>query len=87
MVGGWSNNFDGPEDWNIVTEPMAGVDGRQVKVSRGRFLGGSSGVNGTLCIRGTGQDFDDWELPGWSGVEMFAAMRKVCTPFLFIFPF
>ncbi|KAK4986798.1 hypothetical protein LTR50_005093 [Elasticomyces elasticus] len=79
MVGGWSKNFDGPEDWNIVTKAMDGVDGRQVKVSRGRFLGGSSGVNGTLCIRGCKQDFDDWELPGWSGEEVFAAMRKAET--------
>ncbi|KAH0398527.1 alcohol oxidase, partial [Aureobasidium melanogenum] len=76
MVGGWSKNFDTPQDWNIVTEPTPGIDNRQVKVSRGRFLGGSSGVNGTLCIRGTEQDYDDWELEGWSGKEMFEAMRK-----------
>ena len=44
--------FDSETDWNIVTEPMSSVGDRQVKVSRGRFLGGSSGVNGTLCIRG-----------------------------------
>ena len=30
----------------------------------------------TFCIRGTKQDFDDWNLPGWSGEEMYAAMRK-----------
>lgn len=77
MVGGWSKNFDTPQDWNIVTEPTPGIDNRQVKVSRGRFLGGSSGVNGTLCIRGTEQDYDDWELEGWSGKEMFEAMKKV----------
>ncbi|KAH0274669.1 alcohol oxidase, partial [Aureobasidium melanogenum] len=76
MVGGWSKNFDTPQDWNIVTEPTPGIDNRQVKVSRGRFLGGSSGVNGTLCIRGTEQDYDDWDLEGWSGKEMFEAMRK-----------
>ena len=76
MVGASNKNFDGPEDWNIVTEPMNGVDNRQVKVTRGRFLGGSSGVNGTLCIRGAKQDYDDWNLPGWSGEEFFAAMRK-----------
>lgn len=40
---------------------MKGVDGRQVKLSRGRFLGGSSGVNGTLVVKGTKQDYDDWE--------------------------
>ncbi|KAB8207484.1 hypothetical protein BDV34DRAFT_191791 [Aspergillus parasiticus] len=76
MTGGWSNNFDSETDWNIVTTPMKGVDNRQVKLSRGRFLGGCSGCNGTLCVRGSKQDYDDWELEGWSGEEFFAAMRK-----------
>ncbi|KAJ5757584.1 Glucose-methanol-choline oxidoreductase [Penicillium nucicola] len=76
MAGGWSNNFDAETDWNLVTPPMAGVDNRQVKLSRGRFLGGSSGCNGTLCIRGSKQDYDDWGLEGWSGEEFFEAMRK-----------
>lgn len=56
---------------------MAGVANRQVKLSRGRFLGGSSGCNGTLCIRGNKQDYDDWGLDGWSGEEFFKYMRKV----------
>lgn len=73
----WSNNFDGETDWNIVTEPMESVHGRQVKLSRGRFLGGSSGVNGTLCIRGTKQDYDDWGLDEWTGDKMFDYMAKV----------
>ncbi|KAI9370410.1 hypothetical protein BJX61DRAFT_96484 [Aspergillus egyptiacus] len=76
MAGGWSNNFDSETDWNIVTTPMTGVDNRQVKLSRGRFLGGSSGCNGTLAIRGCKQDYDDWGLEGWSGEEFFDAMKK-----------
>jgi choline dehydrogenase-like flavoprotein len=72
-----SQNFDTEADWNIVTEPSPGANGRQVKASRGRFLGGSSGVNGTLCIRGTKQDYDDWNMPGWSGEEVFGYMKKV----------
>jgi choline dehydrogenase-like flavoprotein len=76
MVGGWSQNFDKETDWNITTQSMKGVDGRQVKVSRGRFLGGSSGVNGTLCIRGSKQDYDDWGLEGWDGEEMMRYMSK-----------
>ncbi|KIW56986.1 hypothetical protein PV05_05593 [Exophiala xenobiotica] len=79
MAGGWSKNFDSETDWNLITPPMNGVDGRQVKLSRGKFLGGSSGVNGTLCIRGCKQDYDDWNLPGWSGEEMFQYMRKAET--------
>lgn len=72
----WSKNFDSETDWNIVTEPMNSVNDRQVKVSRGRFLGGSSGVNGTLCIRGTKQDYDDWGMEEWTGDKMFGYMAK-----------
>lgn len=75
----WSKNFDSETDWNIVTEPMSSIDNRQVKVSRGRFLGGSSGVNGTLCIRGTKQDYDDWGMEEWTGDKMFGYMAKVCS--------
>lgn len=76
-AGSWSNNFDTEADWNMITPPMKGVNNRQVKLSRGRFLGGCSGCNGTLCIRGCKQDFDDWGLAGWSGEEFFHYMRKV----------
>ena len=79
MVGGWINNVDTEMDWNLTTEPMPGVGGRQVHVYRGRFLGGSSGMNGTLCIRGTKQDYDDWGLAGWSGEEMFQYMARAET--------
>ncbi|KAJ5578627.1 uncharacterized protein N7459_007591 [Penicillium hispanicum] len=76
MTGGWSNLFDSETDWNFITPPMPGVSNRQVKLSRGRFLGGCSGCNGTLCIRGCKQDYDDWGLEGWSGEEFFTSMRK-----------
>jgi len=77
MAGGWSQNFDTPQDWSLVSEPMKGIDGRKINLSRGKFLGGSSGVNGTLRIRGTKQDYDDWGLEGWSGDEFFDYMKKV----------
>lgn len=73
----WSNNFDGETDWNIVAEPGPGIDGRRVKLSRGKFLGGSSGCNGTLCIRGSRRDYDDWRVPGWAGDDFFPYMSKV----------
>ena len=37
---------------------------------------GSSGTNGTLCIRRTKQDYDDWNIPGWSREEVFGYMKK-----------
>jgi Choline dehydrogenase and related flavoproteins len=83
----WSNNFDTEMDWNLVTTPMAGVNNRQVKLSRGRFLSGCSGCNGTLCIRGCKQDYDDWGLEGWTGEEFFKYMRKVMIPRSLLGPF
>ncbi|ETN38729.1 uncharacterized protein HMPREF1541_06767 [Cyphellophora europaea CBS 101466] len=76
MAGAWTMNHKGDTDWNIMTPPQAGLNGRQCHVPRGRFLGGSSGCNGTICVRGVKQDYDDWGFPEWSGDEMFRAMRK-----------
>ncbi|TDZ54567.1 Pyranose dehydrogenase 3 [Colletotrichum trifolii] len=76
MTGGWSQLFDKETDWNVITEKKPAVNDRQVKISRGKFLGGSSGCNGTLCIRGAKQDYDDWGVDGWSGDDFFRYMRK-----------
>lgn len=76
----WSQNFDKETDWNVISTEGAGINNRQVKLSRGKFLGGSSGCNGTLCVRGSKQDFDDWDVPGWSGEEFFGYMKKVSLP-------
>ncbi|KAK9419017.1 putative GMC oxidoreductase [Seiridium unicorne] len=76
MAGGWSQLFGKETDWNIICEEGAGIHDRQVKLSRGKYLGGCSGCNGTLCIRGCKQDFDDWNLQGWSGDEFFGYMQK-----------
>lgn len=76
MAGGWANLLDRETDWNIVSEKGSGILDRKVKLSRGKYLGGCSGCNGTLCIRGSKLDFDDWQLEGWSGEEFFAYMKK-----------
>ncbi|KAJ2893473.1 Pyranose dehydrogenase 3 [Zalerion maritima] len=79
MVGGWSQLFDKETDWNVISEPRPAVNNRQVKLSRGKFLGGCSGCNGTLCVRGSKKDFDDWNLEGWSGDEFWKYMSKAET--------
>ncbi|PHH66103.1 hypothetical protein CDD81_166 [Ophiocordyceps australis] len=63
-------------DWNITSQPGVGINGRRIELTRGKFVGGSSGCNGTLVVRGTKRDVDDWEVPGWSGDEFFQYMRK-----------
>jgi choline dehydrogenase-like flavoprotein len=66
-------------DWNIQSEPCVELNNRKLHLGRGKFIGGSSGCNGTLCIRGVPQDYDDWKVEGCSGDEMFKYMRKVET--------
>ncbi|KAH7091382.1 putative GMC oxidoreductase [Paraphoma chrysanthemicola] len=63
-------------DWNIQSEPCKQLNDRQLHLGRGKFVAGSSGCNGTLCIRGTLQDYDDWGMEGWSGSDMFAYMKE-----------
>jgi choline dehydrogenase-like flavoprotein len=63
-------------DWNIQSEPCAELNNRQLHLGRGKFMGGSSGCNGTLCIRGVPQDYDDWGVEGWNGEDMFKYMKK-----------
>ncbi|CAZ83648.1 unnamed protein product [Tuber melanosporum] len=75
-LGGFPNSLTLTLTGNIVREPNPGLGGRQVKATRGKFLGGSGGCNGTLSIRGTKQDYDDWELPGWSGDDVWRCIEK-----------
>ncbi|XP_005111763.1 glucose dehydrogenase [FAD, quinone] [Aplysia californica] len=50
--------------FNYLTEPeqgkAAGYEDGRVKIPRGRVLGGSSGVNFLLYVRGSRHDYDQW---------------------------
>lgn len=63
------------KSWSIVVYKNLDKD-----TDTSRFLGGSSGVNGTLCLRGMKEDFDEWGIPGWTGEEFFKYMSKVFLP-------
>ena len=76
MVGGLFKAMNGPLDWNMQTVPQKELNGRVIKCNRGKFLGGSSGFNGTLCIRGMKEDWDDWGLEGWGGEGMWGYMKS-----------
>lgn len=79
MVGGLFQAMGGELDWDFETVPQKHMDDRVLKLARGKFLGGSSGFNGTLCVRGSKADYDEWDLEGWNGDEMFRCMKKAET--------
>jgi choline dehydrogenase-like flavoprotein len=60
IPGRWRN-------WAFETEPQPGLNGRRGYQPRGRMLGGSSGINAMVYIRGHPSDYDEWAAQGAKG--------------------
>ncbi len=54
-------------NWQHQFTGGAGVNGRSIPCPRGRLLGGSTSVNGTVYMRGHRLDYDDWAALGNEG--------------------
>jgi choline dehydrogenase len=63
-------------NWMYESEPEPQLQGRRIFTPRGKVLGGSSSINGLVYIRGQAEDFDAWEVPGWSFGELLPYFRK-----------
>ena len=68
-------------DWQYMTTPQRGnMEKKEHHVVRGKMLGGSSGLNYMMYVRGSDQDYDDWATisgdDGWSSKNMKQYMRK-----------
>src|SRR5215472_10232290 len=69
-------------DWMFTADPGKaglGLNGRRVPVPRGKMLGGSSGINYMMYLRGHPGDFDAWAAGGatrWSYAEVLPYLRK-----------
>jgi len=66
-------------NWNFVSEPEPGLQGRRVEVPRGKVLGGSSSINGLVYARGHRRDYDDWRamgLEGWGYAEVLPYFKR-----------
>nr|WP_246404628.1 GMC family oxidoreductase N-terminal domain-containing protein [Novosphingobium sediminicola] len=53
--------------WPFASEPEPHLGGKVFPLPRGRVLGGSSSINGTVHFRGHPLDFDDWAKLGCTG--------------------
>jgi choline dehydrogenase len=47
-------------DWLYQTQPVPGLNGRQLRYPRGKVLGGCSSINGMIYMRGQSRDYDHW---------------------------
>jgi len=71
--------FRTKHDWDYETEPEAWLDNRTIYHPRGKMLGGSSGQNAMIYIRGNRADYDGWAAngaAGWSYDEVLPYFKK-----------
>ncbi|MCZ4352754.1 GMC family oxidoreductase N-terminal domain-containing protein [Roseovarius aestuarii] len=69
-------------DWQYLSQPQPGLNGRQIKYPRGKGLGGSSLINGMIYMRGSPRDFDRWAengLHGWSYDDVLPYFRRAAA--------
>lgn len=67
-------------NWHYESEPEPFLDNRRLHCPRGRVIGGSSSINGMVCIRGHAFDYDAWaRRPGlehWSYFDCLPYFKK-----------
>ena len=65
-----SLQLDPQTDWMFTADPGKagrGLHGKRMPVPRGKMLGGSSGINYMVYVRGHPGDFDGWARRGATG--------------------
>ena len=65
---GYPMLFANPKfNWMFDSEPMPELNGRTTYQPRGKVLGGTSSINGSVYMRGDPRDYDDWRQRGCAG--------------------
>ncbi len=78
-----SLQLDPETDWMLTGDPGKGglgFKGRRMPVPRGKMLGGSSGINYMVFVRGHPGDFDNWAAlgaDGWSSAEVAPLFKRM----------
>jgi choline dehydrogenase-like flavoprotein len=66
-------------NWGYETVPQKGLNGRKGYMPRGKMLGGSSGINAMIYVRGHHADYDRWAdmgCAGWGWSDVLPYFRK-----------
>ncbi|NYF96949.1 GMC family oxidoreductase [Janibacter cremeus] len=78
----FAKQFHTKMDWDYRTEPEPHLNDREIYLPRGKMLGGSSGMNAMIVVRGNRSDYDGWAASGatgWSYDEMLPLFRRMET--------
>jgi choline dehydrogenase len=67
----------GKTDWAFESEPEPGCNGRRIPQPRGKVLGGTSAMNAMVWVRGTRDDYDGWQVPGWGWDDVEPVFQRI----------
>jgi len=80
-AGRWPENIGGPQDWSFLAEPDKGLGNRQLLMSMGKVVGGSTSINAMIWARGHQSDWDHYAAetgdPGWSYQSVLDIYRSI----------
>ncbi|TKA79948.1 hypothetical protein B0A49_01278 [Cryomyces minteri] len=72
-------------DWCMTSEPQPTAGGKRYSMPRGKLLGGSSGINYLMYVRGSRKDYDGWASLGnrgwdWEGLSPYFRKHQTLDP-------
>ena len=77
---GYGKHFSNPKvNWLFKSEPDEKTGSRAIGQPRGKVLGGTSSINGTVYVRGQHEDYDAWRdlgNTGWGYADVLPYFRK-----------
>ena len=79
LPAAFPKQFKTGHDWEFYTEPEPHLNGRTIYHPRGKMLGGCSGQNAMIDIRGNRYDYDSWAkngAAGWSYDEVLPLFKR-----------
>lgn len=66
-------------NWGYLSEPEPNLNNRRITAPRGKVIGGSSSINGMVYVRGSAEDFDNWDASGatgWSYADVLPYFKR-----------
>ncbi len=77
---GYGKHFSNPKvNWLYKSEADEKTGSRPIAQPRGKVLGGTSSINGTVYVRGQHEDYDEWRdlgNTGWGYADVLPYFRK-----------
>ncbi|KAK3278513.1 hypothetical protein CYMTET_13556 [Cymbomonas tetramitiformis] len=73
------DRWDSPLTLSFHTGPHPELYNRTLEILAGNMIGGTTGINAGLWSRPSFEEFDEWDVPGWSGEELKEYFKLVET--------